>query len=266
MGHCFVADYSGETGLRQHQWAFCLIALLTFASPALAGGKVVVFAAASLTNALQDIGTAYEKRGEIVNSFASSSTLARQIENGAPAQIFVSADTQWMDYLATRNLIEPASRKNLLGNELVLVAPAASPLTPRAIDSALDWPKLLGGGRLALGDPDHVPAGIYAKDALQKLGAWSALEPHLARADDVRAALAFVERGETPLGIVYLTDARQDNNVKIVGVFPSDSHKPIVYPFVIVKGADTPDVRAYFNFLTGPDAIAIFKRYGFKTN
>ena len=254
--------------MRLRQWAICLIALMSLTSPALAAGKIVVFAAASLTNALQDIDTAYEKRSgvQIVSSLASSSTLARQIENGAPAQIFVSADTQWMDYLATRNLIEPASRKNLLGNELVLVAPAASPLAPRAIDSALDWPKLLGDGRLALGDPDHVPAGIYAKDALQKLGAWSTLEPHLARADDVRAALAFVERGEVPLGIVYLTDARQDANVKIVGVFPSDSHKPIVYPFAIVKGADTPDVRAYFNFLTGPDAIAIFKRHGFKTH
>jgi len=249
--------------------ATCLFFFLAIAPPAFAAGRILVFAAASLTNALQDVSAAYQKQTAIavVNSFASSSTLARQIENGAPAQIFASADAQWMDYLEKRNLIEPASRKDLLGNELVLVAPAGSPLAPRAIDSKLDWPRLLGeGGRLAIGDPDHVPAGIYAKEALQKLGAWSGIEPNLARAEDVRAALTFVERGEAPLGIVYLTDAQQDKAVKIIGVFPADSHAPIVYPFAIVKGADTPAVRAFFRFLTGPDAMAIFRRYGFRTN
>ena len=235
-----------------------------FASPALAAPKIIVFAAASLTDALQDIATAYEKKtgAQIVNSFASSSTLARQIENGAPAEIFASADNQWMDYLAARGLIETATRKSPIGNALVLIAPSDSALGPRAIDSRLDWAKLLGGGRLAVGDPDHVPAGIYAKQALQSLGAWDLLEPHLARAEDVRAALVYVDRGEAPLGIVYLTDARADAKVKIVGVFPQTSHPPIVYPFALVKGASAP-ARAYFAFLTGKSALAIFARYGF---
>ena len=238
--------------------------LVTIASPALAAPKIVVFAAASLTDALQDIAASYEKKtgARIVNSFASSSTLARQIENGAPAEIFASADNQWMDYLATRGLIEPDTRKSPIGNALVLIAPQDSPLGPRAIDSRLDWAKLLSGGRLAVGDPDHVPAGIYAKQALQTLGAWDGLEPQLARAEDVRAALVYVDEGEAPLGIVYLTDARDDAKVKIVGVFPEASHPPIVYPFALVKGAPSP-ARAYFEFLTGKAAMEIFVRYGF---
>ncbi len=238
--------------------------LAMLATPALAAPKIVVFAAASLTDALQDIATVYEKKtgARIVNSFASSSTLARQIENGAPAEIFASADNQWMDYLAARGLIEPASRKSPIGNALVVIAPSDSPLGPRAIDSHFDWEKFLSGGRLAVGDPDHVPAGIYAKQALQNLGAWDGLEPHLARAEDVRAALLYVDRGEAPLGIVYLTDARADAKVKIVGVFAQASHPPIVYPFALVKGASAP-ARAYFAFLTGKTALAIFARYGF---
>jgi molybdate transport system substrate-binding protein len=242
-----------------------IVAALT-ASGAAAAGKITVFAAASLTNALQDIDAAYTKRtgSAVAESFASSSTLARQIEAGAPAQIFISADTKWMDYLAARGLI--ATRTALLGNALVLVAPADSPVAPRGIDSDFDWLKLLGSdGHLAVGDPDHVPAGIYAKDALQHLGAWQTLEPHLARADDVRAALTMVERGDTPLGIVYVTDARVSSKVKIVGVFPASSHAPIIYPAAIVKGADTPPADDYFRFLHGTEAHAIFARYGFAT-
>lgn len=237
---------------------------LLAAHPALAGNKIIVFAAASLTNAMQDIAATYEAKAhiDVVDSFASSSTLARQIENGAPAAIFVSADAQWMDYLDKRGLIDSASRRNVLGNALVLVAPAAAPLGPHAIDSRLEWMKLLGGGRLALGDPDHVPAGIYAKQALTHLGAWNRLAPHLAPAEDVRAALLYVDRGEAPLGIVYLTDARSDPKVRIVGVFPKDSHAPIVYPFALVKGANA-SARAYFKFLTGKTAMAIFTHYGF---
>ncbi len=244
------------------------LAVLAMAVPSHAADKITVYAAASLTNALQDIASAYEKRTgvAVVYSFASSSTLARQIEAGAPAQIFASADTKWMDDVAAKGLIDPASRVNLLGNALVLIAPADSPLGPRVVDRTLDWSHLLGdGGRLAVGDPDHVPAGIYAKEALQNLGAWTTLEPHLARADDVRGALAFVERGETPLGIVYVTDARVSTKVKIVGVFPASSHSPIVYPFAIVKGAGTPEVQAYFRFLNGPDSLTVFRRYGFST-
>lgn len=226
--------------------------------------QITVFAAASLTNALQDIDATYTKSmgTTVVESFASSSTLARQIEAGAPAQVFISADTKWMDYLAGKGLI--AARHDLLGNALALIAPSESPFSPRAIDSRLDWLKLLGGdGRLAVGDPDHVPAGIYAKEALQHLGAWQEVEPRLACAEDVRGALALVERGDAPLGIVYVTDARVSRKVKIVGVFPASTHAPVVYPAAIVKGADTPLVQNYFRFLQGVDARAVFARYGF---
>lgn len=232
--------------------------------PALAGGRIVVFAAASLTNAMQDIASAYEAQAHVrvVDSFASSSTLARQIENGAPAQIFVSADTQWMDYLQKRGLIEAASRRNIAGNALVLIAPKSSPLRAIAVDAHLPWTKLLAGARLAAGDPDHVPAGIYAKQALQHLGAWDEVSPHLAPAEDVRAALVYVDRGETPLGIVYRTDALQDPKVRILGTFAPRTHAPIVYPLALVKGAGAP-ARAYFEFLAGKTALAILTRYGF---
>jgi molybdate transport system substrate-binding protein len=226
---------------------------------------VTVFAAASLTSALQEIDTAYAKMSglQVKESFASSSTLARQIEAGAPAQVFISADTKWMDYLARKGLI--AARSPLLGNELALIAPAASPISPRAIDRNLDWLGLLGhDGRMAVGDPDHVPAGIYAKEALQNLGAWKDLEKRLARADDVREALAYVERSDAPLGIVYVTDARASAKVKIVGVFPESAHSPIVYPEGIVKGAESPAVQNYYRYLQSSAARNIFARYGFK--
>jgi molybdate transport system substrate-binding protein len=240
------------------------IATLLFAPAAVAAEKITVYAAASLTNALQDIDAAYSKQSgtPIAESFASSSTLARQIEAGAPAAVFISADTKWMDYLAKKDLI--ATQSVLLGNALALIAPANTPVPPQSIDSGFDWVKLLGpNGRLAVGDPDHVPAGIYAKDALQHLGAWNSLEPRLARADDVRGALAFVERGDAPLGIVYVTDARVSAKVKIIGVFPASSHAPIIYPAGIVKGADTPPVENYFRFLRSPEAHSVFARYGF---
>jgi molybdate transport system substrate-binding protein len=242
-----------------------LVALLS-APTAIAAGKLTVYAAASLTNALQDIDAAYTKRTgtPVAESFASSSTLARQIEAGAPAQVFISADTKWMDYLAKKDLI--ATQTVLLGNALALIAPADAPVSPHSIDSGFDWAKLLGpNGRLATGDPDHVPAGIYAKEALQHLGAWNSLEPRLARAEDVRGALTLVERGDAPLGIVYVTDARISAKVKIVGAFPESSHPPILYPAAIVKGADTPPVEDYFRFLRSPEARAIFVRYGFAT-
>jgi len=227
--------------------------------------QITVFAAASLTNALQEIDPAYTRLSgsPVKESLASSSTLARQIEAGAPAQVFISADTKWMDYLARKGLV--AAQTPLLGNELSLISPSDAPVSPRAIDRSFDWLRFLGrDGRLAVGDPDHVPAGIYAKEALQNLGAWKNLEPRLARADDVRGALAFVERGDVPLGIVYVTDARVSTKVKIVGVFPGSTHSPIVYPAAIVKGADSPAVRNYYQFLQGPAARSIFTRYGFK--
>lgn len=230
-----------------------------------AAEKVTVFAAASLTNALQEIAAQYQqgKDVSIVTSFASSSTLARQIDQGAPADLFISADQKWMDYAIDKQAMVANTRYTLLGNQLVLVAPADSKLGQITIDAQTPWKKLLDGGRLAVGDPDHVPAGIYAKESLQKLGAWQSVSPLMARANDVRAALALVERGEAPLGIVYGSDAVASKKVKVVGVFPADSHKPVEYPMAIVKGKQSPAVDAFYDYLKGPQAATIFTRYGF---
>ena len=207
-------------------------------------GKITVFAAASLTNALQDIAAAYkkEKNVEVVSSFASSSTLARQIEAGAPADLFISADQKWMDYEKKKKAID------------------------FTINKETHWISLLNGGRLAVGDPEHVPAGIYAKEALQKLGAWETLSPKLAPAEDVRGALALVERNEAPLGIVYGSDAVASKGVKVVATFPEDSHKKVEYPVAIVDGHKNATVTAFRDYLKGPEASAIFKRYGFTTH
>ncbi|EPK0740154.1 molybdate ABC transporter substrate-binding protein [Klebsiella aerogenes] len=230
-------------------------------------GKITVFAAASLTNAMQDIAQAYKKERhvEVVSSFASSSTLARQIEAGAPADLFISADQKWMDYAVDKKSIDTATRTTLLGNSLVVVAPKASDRGDITINDKTDWASLLQGGRLAVGDPDHVPAGIYAKEALQKLGAWETLSPKLAPAEDVRGALALVERNEAPLGIVYGSDAVASKGVKVVGTFPEDSHKKVEYPLAIVDGHKNATVTAFYDYLKGPEASAIFKRYGFTT-
>lgn len=230
-----------------------------------AAEKITVFAAASLTNALQEISADYQKKtgNEILTSFASSSTLARQIEQGAPADIFISADQQWMDYAVDKKLIEDKTRVTLLGNELVLVAPENSPLKTVAIDKHTDWASLLKDGRLAVGDPDHVPAGIYTKQALQYLGNWAALEPKMARSNSVRAALALVEREEAPLGIVYGSDAVASKKVKVVGIFPEESHLPVEYPIATIKGHSTPAVKAFSEYLSTPEASDVFKRYGF---
>ncbi|MGY2799183.1 molybdate transport system substrate-binding protein [Ewingella americana] len=235
------------------------------ATQAQAADKVTVFAAASLTNAMQDIAAQYQKEKgvQVVSSFASSSTLARQIEQGAPADLFISADQQWMDYSISKQQIVENTRYTLLGNELVLVAAKASKIDKVEIDDKTQWTKLLGDSRLAVGDPDHVPAGIYAKEALQKLGVWSTLEPKLARASDVRGALALVEREEAPLGIVYGSDAIASKKVKVVGTFPASSHKPVEYPMAIVKDHEKPEVRAFYDYLKTPAASAIFKQYGF---
>ncbi len=254
---------------RSWGYAFAAAALtLTVAGHALADdGKVTVFAAASLTNAMQDIAAEYkkEKHVEVVSSFASSSTLARQIEAGAPADLFISADQKWMDYAADKKAIDTASRKTLLGNSLVVVAPETSKRDNVAIDAKTDWTRLLDGGRLAVGDPDHVPAGIYAKEALQKLGAWATLSPKMAPAEDVRGALALVERNEAPLGIVYGSDAVASKGVKVVGTFPEDSHQKVEYPLAIIDGHNNATVSAFYTYLQGPQASAIFKRYGFTT-
>jgi molybdate transport system substrate-binding protein len=253
---------------------FMAAAPLAGAPQAMAGdapapAEVTVFAAASLTNAMQEIGKNYEaaKGGKVKFSFAASSALARQIEAGAPAQIYASANVKWMNYVADKGLIEKGTRKTPIGNKLVLIAPADSKLNKVEIGKGFDLAKLLGAdGRLSVGDPDHVPAGIYAKEALQKTGAWKAVEPRLARADSVRAALVLVEKGEAPLGVVYETDAKVSSKVKIVGVFPGDSHKPIVYPFAIVKGQDNAASRAFFDYVTGEPGLAVFVKYGFSRN
>lgn len=231
-------------------------------------GKITVFAAASLTNAMQDIAATYkkEKNVEVVSSFASSSTLARQIEAGAPADLFISADQKWMDYAVEKKTVDTATREILLGNSLVVVAPKESAQANIAIDAKTNWTSLLNGGRLAVGDPEHVPAGIYAKEALQKLGAWETLSPSLAPAEDVRGALALVERNEAPLGIVYGSDAVASKGVKVVGTFPEGSHKKVEYPMAITEGHKNATVSAFYDYLKGPEASAVFKRYGFTTH
>ena len=248
-------------------FAICLWAIF-LGSPVCAADRITVFAAASLTDALARIDAAYTARtGHPISvSFAASSTLARQIEAGAPADIFISADEKWMDYLAGKKLLEPGSRLDLLGNSLALIAPSDGPVDRLAIDRNLRWDKLLGPGeRLAVADPARVPAGLYAKEALTNLGVWPLLESRLARAEDVRGALAFVERQQTPLGIVYATDARISKRVRIVAVFPASSHSPILYPAAIVGGAARKEVRDYFRFLRGPEARNVFRSYGFAT-
>lgn len=247
----------------RHLTALALAVALTVSATA-ARAETLVFAAASTTNALEDVIAAYTGRtGRAVTaSFASSSTLAKQIAQGAPAGVFISANPKWMDYLETEGLLAEGSRGDLLGNALVLIAPKAAAV-PVTVDAALDLPALLGAdGRLSVGDPDHVPAGIYAKQALVALGQWAAVEPRLARSNDVRAALALVDRGETPYGIVYATDAAISDGVAVVGTFPEDSHPPITYPAALVKGADA-EAAAFLDFLKGDEAAVIFRRYGF---
>jgi molybdate transport system substrate-binding protein len=225
--------------------------------------ELLVFAAASLTDALTEASSAYTRAsGQPVKlSFAASSALARQLEAGARADVFVSADLEWMDYVETRGLVERASRRNLLGNRLALVAPKSSTLQLDIVPG-LALAKALGGGRLATGDPDYVPAGRYARSALTSLGAWDDVTARLVRADNVRVALAFVARGEAPLGIVYETDARAEPGVRIVGLFPASSHPPIVYPAAPLRNAK-PGATDFVAFLRGEAAGAIFRRYGF---
>jgi len=250
---------------RSCRWGLAAALSVTLAGQAAAAEKVTVFAAASLTNALQEIATQYKKKTDVdvVSSFASSSTLARQIEQGAPADLFISADQQWMDDAVAKKSMEDATRVTLLGNELVLVAPRGDSAKPVTLNQQTDWKSLLKGERLAVGDPDHVPAGIYAQEALQALGAWEQVSPSLARANNVRAALALVERKETPYGIVYGSDAVASDKVQVVGTFPASSHKPVEYPMAVVKAHNSATVKAFYNYLKGPEAAAVFKQYGF---
>jgi molybdate transport system substrate-binding protein len=221
---------------------------------------ILVFAAASLKNALDDAAAAYPA-AKVTVAYAASGSLAHQIEAGAPAALFISADEEWMDTLAAENLIDTGSRIDLLGNDLVLIAPASS--TARfTFGHDGDLAQLLGPDRLAIGDPQSVPAGKYAETALSKLGLWSAVAAHLAPADSVRAALALVDRGEAPLGIVYRTDAAADGAVRILDTFPADSHKPILYPAALIKGTNA-SARDFLAWLRSPEASPYFIRAGF---
>jgi len=247
-------------------WTVALVLLPAFAPPhAAAQGKpVLVFAAASLKNALDEVSAQYQRdTGKPTSiSYAASSTLARQIEAGAPANIFISADFDWMDYLAGKKLIKVDSRKALLGNKLVLIAPLSG-AGPIRIAPGFPIASLLKGGRLALADPDAVPAGKYAKAALQNLGVWNTVANSLAPGENVRATLELVARGEAPLGIVYQTDAAAEPGVKIIGVFPEDSHPPVVYPVALVASSSSPDAAAFLAYIESATAKPLFEKQGF---
>ena len=235
-------------------------------SPAAAEDKTLtIFAAASMKNALDEIDAAYTARTGVKFSvsYAASSVLAKQIEQGAPADVFVSADTDWMDYAVSKKTINEASRVNLLGNSIVLIAPKESKIDNVTIAPGFDLAKLAGDGRIATGDVKSVPAGKYAKAALEKLGAWQAAEPKFAMAESVRAALTLVARGEANLGIVYSTDAKVEPGVKIVGTFPAESHPAIVYP-VAATATAKPETNDYLAFLRSTAAKTILEKYGFK--
>ena len=235
-------------------------------SPVLAQDKsLTVFAAASMKNALDDVDAAYTaKTGvKVVASYAASSALAKQIEQGAPADVFVSADTDWMDYAIGKKNINTPTRIDLLGNSIVLIAPKDSRIDNVTIGPGFDLAKLAGDGKIATGDVAAVPVGKYAKAALEKLGAWQAAEPKFAMAESVRAALTLVARGEAVLGIVYSTDAKVEPGVKIVGTFPADSHPAIIYPVAATMTAK-PEAAGYLAFLRSSVAKAIFEKYGFK--
>lgn len=241
-----------------------LLLLALVATPALAG-RPLVLAAASLQESLNAAADAWvaKHHARPVLSFASTSALAKQIDAGAPADIFISADEPWMDDVAKHNLTKPGTRVSFLANKLVLVAPRAS-AKPVAIEPGFPLAKLLGDGKLAMGEVSSVPAGKYGKEALSKLGVWAAVVSHVAGADNVRSALALVERGEAPYGIVYATDAYASKGVKIVGVFPESSHAPITYPIALLTASTSSDAQGFRNFLLSSAGKAIFKRYGFQ--
>jgi molybdate transport system substrate-binding protein len=233
--------------------------------PAAAQTKdVVVFAAASMKNALDDAAGQWQRETgkKVVVSYAASNTLIKQIEQGAPADIFISADLDWMDYGQQKGLIKPDTRSNLLGNRLVLIAPKDSNVSTN-IQPGFDLAALLKGGRLAMGNVDAVPAGKYGKASLGKLGVWDSVKDKIAQAETVRAALVLVARGEAPLGIVYQTDVASDPTVKIVGTFPENTHPPIIYPIALTKESTNPDAQAFLNYLRSPAARPAFERQGF---
>jgi molybdate transport system substrate-binding protein len=228
------------------------------------GGDVVVFAAASLKNALDAINAQWQKETgkKATISYGASSALAKQLEQAAPAQMFISADLDWMDYVAQKNLIKPETRSHLLGNRIVLIAPKDR-AQPVEIKAGFDLAKVLGDGRLSMANVDAVPAGKYGKAALEKLGVWGSVSGKIAQAENVRAALLLVSRGEAPAGIVYQTDAASDPNVKIVGTFPEDTHPRIICPIALTAGANHPDAAAFLDYVKSAKAKPLFEAQGF---
>lgn len=240
-----------------------LLFVLFSVSISVQAGEIKLYAAASLTDALTELSGAYQKKypGVVIKkSFAGSSTLAKQIENGAPADIFISADNDWADYLQKRKLLIAESRKKIVSNELVLIAPAGSAATV-VFDASFNLADSVSG-RLCTGDTASVPVGKYAKQSLMYYGWWAAMSPRIVGTDDVRTALAFVERAECSLGIVYKTDAQLSKKVSVIGVFPAVSHVAIEYPGALIKNAGS-DANAFWTFLQSDDAKAVFSRYGF---
>jgi molybdate transport system substrate-binding protein len=244
--------------------AAALLVMAAAVTPAAAQERVTVFAAASMKNALDAANKAWggEAGKDVTVSYAASSALAKQIEAGAPADVFISADLDWMKYVSDKNLVKEDTKSNWLGNRIVLVAPKDNG-QPVDIAPGFDLAGLLEGGKLAMGAPDSVPAGKYGKAALEKLGTWASVEKSVAGAESVRAALALVSRGEAPYGIVYATDAAADPGVSVVGTFPEDSHPPIIYPIAVLSESTSPDAGAYVDYLKSAEAAPFFEKEGF---
>ncbi|ELI6425875.1 molybdate ABC transporter substrate-binding protein [Vibrio harveyi] len=242
----------------------CLVAILSVSSAANAATELKVYVASSMTNAVNDIAQQFETKYDVTVTpvYGGSSSIARQILNGAPADIFISANTKWMDYLVKSKAVKNDSVTNLVRNSLVLIAPKASTIEPFDFSDANAWNQALEGNRLALGNPVSVPAGMYAKESLTNLGVWKKLERQIAPAKNVRLALALVERGEAPLGVVYKTDALLTDKVKVVGEFANDTHADIIYPAAIVK--DSTQSEQFFEYLKSDDAKKVFAQYGFQ--
>lgn len=247
--------------MRTFRTLIAFAAAVAIAAPAAQAQQLVVFAAASLKNALDEIVAAWDG-GDVAVSYAGSSALARQIEQGAPADLFISADVPWMNYLAERNLIVPETRADLLGNRIVLIAHGQAG-TQVEIGPQTDLAGMLSGGRLAMADVEAVPAGRYGKAALESLGLWDGVADSLAQAENVRAALALVSRGEAPMGIVYATDAAADDNVTVVATFPRESHAPIIYPMAVLAASANPAAAVFAEHLTSDAARVAFEKQGF---
>lgn len=245
-------------------WLLFAATAASAATPQQDSRAIVVFAASSLTDVVDELGQAFTAKTHVPvkSSYAASSVLAKQIEAGAPAEVFFSADTQWVDYVEQRKLLKPGTRRDVVANRLVLIAPIDSRVHLK-IAPHFDLAGALGEGKLATGDPDSVPVGKYAKAALAKLGVWDAVSGHLVPAENVRAALAFVARGEAQLGIVYATDAKAETRVRVVDVFPADSHPPITYPIALTGGAG-PDAAQFVAFVSSPAGLKIFRQHGFQ--